>query len=168
MIQEQYWKELYQLKTHINFIELLLEKAECIDRIVKIILAISSSVSIGAWAIWNEYSYIWATIIAISQVISAINPFLPYSGRMKSYSSLIRELEELMVQSEFKWYSISEGKLSSEEINKARFDIRSIKQKSLHKYIQTTIPTDLKRHKKAEQTASDYLNNFYLSQEGYD
>ncbi len=78
-MQSQYWKELYQLKTHIGFIERQLEKSESIDRFLKIVLAIASSSSIGAWAIWNEYSWVWAGIIAFSQVITEITPFLPYT-----------------------------------------------------------------------------------------
>lgn len=161
MVQEQYWKELYQLKTHIRYIELLLEGSEGVDRTLKIILAIASSTSIGAWVIWNELSWIWATIIAGSQVISAISPFLPYKERIKAYTSLLHELEELMIQAESKWHSIAEGMLTATEINKARFDIRATKQKSLKKHIQTTIPTDKKLHSQAEKSATEYLTNFY-------
>lgn len=161
MVQEQYWKELYQLKTHIGFIELQLERAESIDRTLKIILAVASSSSIGAWVIWNHLSWIWAGIIALSQVISAINPYLPYKNRIKTYSSLLHELEELMIQAEFKWHAIAEGKLTATEINKARFDIRATKQRSLKKYINTTIPTDGNLHDKAEASATTYLENFY-------
>ena len=163
MVQSQYWKELYQLKTHIGFIERQLEKSERIDRFLKIFLAITSSSMIGAWAIWNEYSWIWASIIAFSQVITAVVPFLPYKNRIKAYSSLLNELEELMIRAEFKWHSISDGMLTATEINKARFDIRTAKQKSLKKYILTTIPTDNKLHEQAESSASDYLNHFYLT-----
>lgn len=161
MMQEQYWKELYQLKVHIHLIELLLERAERVDRVVKIILAVSSSVSIGAWAIWNHYSYVWAAIIATSQVLTAVRPFLPYSNRIKAYSPLIRELEELMIHSEYKWSAISNGELTTKQINKARFDLRCIKHKAIHKHIKTTIPTDLKLQKKAEEIAVNYLMNFY-------
>jgi len=161
MVQEQYWKEIYQLKTHIGFIELQLEKAERIERVLKIILAITSSSSIGAWVIWNHLSWLWAAIIAFSQVVTAINPYLPFKNRIKAYSSLLHELEELMIQAEFKWHSIAEGKLTATEINKARFEIRSTKQKSLKKYISTTIPSDSKLHAKAEECANDYLSNFY-------
>lgn len=161
MVQEQYWKELHQLKTHLGFIELLLERSESIDRALKIILAVASSSSIGAWAIWQQYSWVWAGIIAFSQVISAINPFLPYKNRIKAYSSLLHELEELMVQAEFKWHAIAEGELTPSEINKARFEIRAEKIKSLKKHIQTTIPTDNKLHEKAEASATQYLVNFY-------
>lgn len=161
MTQEQYWKEIYQLKTHIRYIELLLEKSERIDRALQMSLAIASSSSIGAWVVWKEFSFIWAAIIAGSQVISTINRFLPYKGRIKSYSSLLHELEELMIQAEFKWHSIADGQLTAEEINKARFYIRSNKQKFLKKYIQTTIPTDKKLHTQAEDSAGEYFINFY-------
>lgn len=161
MVQNQYWKELHQLKTHIGFIELQLEKAESVDRALKITLAVASSSSIGAWVIWNQLSWVWAGIIAFSQVISAISPYLPYKNRIKGYSSLLHELEELMIQAEFKWYSIAEGKLTASEINKARFNIRASKIKALKKHIQTTIPSDSKLHQKAEESAIQYLKNFY-------
>ncbi|MBF0232761.1 MAG: hypothetical protein HQK65_06955 [Desulfamplus sp.] len=161
MVQGQYWKELHQLKTHIYFIERLLERSESIDRYIKIIIAITSSSSIGAWAIWNQFSYVWASIIAFSQVISAISPFLPYKSRIKEYTSLLHEFEELMIQVEFKWHAIAEGELTATEINKSRFEIRSAKQKSLKKNISTTIPLDSKLQTKAETSASLYLNNFY-------
>ena len=91
------------------------------------VLAIASSSSIGAWAIWREYSWVWAGIIAFSQVVTAATPFLPYKKIIKSYSALIHELEDLMIKSESKWHAISDGKLTSSEINKARFYIRATK-----------------------------------------
>lgn len=161
MVQEQYWKEMYQLKTHIGFLDLLLERAEWKDRALKMILAIASSSSIGAWVVWKDFSSVWAGIIAFSQVVSAINPYLPYKNQIKSYSAILHELEELMIQSEFKWHAISEGNLTENEINKARFEIRTAKQKSLKKHIQTTIPNDRRLHAKAESSARDYFTNFY-------
>ncbi len=162
MVQEQYWKEIYQLKTHIGFIELQLEDAERIDRSLRIFLAIASSSSIGAWVIWNDFAWVWAGIIALSQIISVISMYLPYTSRIKTYSSLLHELEELMIQAEFKWHAIAEGKLTPTEINNARFKIRSAKQKSLRKHIPTTIPANDDFHEKAQESAKNYLQNFYL------
>lgn len=161
MVQTQYWKELHQLKTHIGYIELLLERAEKIDRTLKITLAIASSTSIGGWVIWEDMAWIWASVIALSQVISAINPYLPYRNQIKSYSSLLHELEELMIQSELKWHAVAEGKLTEAEINEARFSIRTIKIKSLRKHIPTTIPFDNKLHEQAERYSKEYFKNFY-------
>lgn len=165
MLQEQYWKELFQLKAHIAFVEILLEESENTDRKLKIVIAVASSSSIGAWAIWHTLSWLWAAIIAVSQVISAINQYLPYKSRMKTYSSLLVELEELMIKSESQWHAIAEGQLSATEINQARFDMRSAKQKSLNKHISTTIPTDEKVQAKAEKQAASYFSTFYPTRE---
>lgn len=162
MTQEQYWKELYQLKVHINYVENLLESSEAIDRMLKIILAVTASTSIGAWAIWQQFSWLWATIIALSQVVAAINPFLPYKERIKNYSTLLHELEEILIQAEFKWHSIAEGELTESEINQARFEVRTQKLKSLRKNLQgTTIPRNEKVRITAESTAREYFETFY-------
>src|SRR5690606_18075834 len=113
------------------YIEFLLDTSERIDRGLKIFLAIASSSSIGAWVVWSQLSYLWGSIIAISQVAAAVNPYLPYQSRIKEYTQLLRDLEELMIQMEFNWHAVAEGELSSEEINSFRFKIRSEKQKAL-------------------------------------
>lgn len=161
MVQSQYWKEIYQLKVHIAFIELLLERSERIDRGLKMFLAIASSSSIGAWVIWKQFSWVWATIIACSQVVSAIIQYLPYRHRIKTYSSLLNELEEIMIQAEFKWHAIADGQMTEAEINKSRFSVRANKQKALKKHIHTTIPVNEKLQGKAEQSAIAYFNTFY-------
>jgi hypothetical protein len=66
-----------------------------------------------------------------------------------------------MIQAEYKWHAVAEGKLTSTEINKARFEIKARKQKSLDKYVTTTIPEDETIHTQAEDYARDHLINFY-------
>lgn len=162
MAQERYWIELYQLKVHINYVEAHICDAERKDRVIKIIMAITSSASIGAWAIWREFAFIWAAIIAFSQVIAAISPHLPFKERLKTYCSLLHELEELFIQSEAKWHDIASGKLEEEEINKARTALRLQKQKLLKKHLPSNvIPTDNKKADKAEELALRYFSTFY-------
>jgi hypothetical protein len=162
MLQKQYWREVYQLKVHINIVEMLLESSEKIDRTLKIILAVSASTSIGAWALWSHLSWVWGSVIASSQVITAINPFLPYRGRISSYAALLHELEELMIEAELAWHGIAEGERTKAEINKARFRIRAQKLKALKKHLGgSTIPNSDQIAAKAEDTANDYFRTFY-------
>lgn len=161
MVQEQYWKELHELKTHIYFIEYHLERAEKIDRTLKIVLAVASSSSIGAWVIWSKVAGLWATIIAVSHVISAISQYLPYLNRIKSYSKVLNELNELIIQAEYRWHDIASGKLTPSEINAERFELRNKKNKSLKEHIPTTIPSNDVFHQKAEEKSREYFNNYY-------
>lgn len=162
MAQERYWKELYQLKVHINYVEAHIHEAEKHDRHIKIFMAVASSASIGAWAIWRELSFLWGGIIALSQVLAAISPHLPYKTRLKTYSSVLHELEELFIQSEAKWYDIALGKHDDNEINKARTSLRLQKHKILKKHLPSSvIPDDTEKAGKAEELALNYFSTFY-------
>ena len=162
MYQNQYWKEIYQLKVHANYISLYLEESELYNRAINTFLAVSSSSSICGWAIWQEYDYIWAFIIALSQLLTAIKLYLPYKSRMKPLSGLLHEFEQLMIQTESKWYDVSEGKLTNKEIHELRFRVRSQKTKSLKKYFPSgTLPENKKLFSVAKTNANIYFKNFY-------
>ena len=162
MAQERFWKELYQLKVHINYVEAHILDAEKRDRHIKIFMAITSSASIGAWTIWKELSFLWGGIIALSQVLAAISPHLPYKTRLKTYSSVLHELEELFIQSEAKWHDIALGKQDENEINKARTNLRLQKQKIMKKHLPSSVISyDAKKAGKAEELALNYFSTFY-------
>ena len=160
--QNRYWKEFYQLRVHVNYLELYMGQTELFDKSVNIFLAITSSSSICGRAIWNKYGFVWAVIIAVSQLVTAIKQFLPYKTRLKALSGLLRELEELSTQAEMRWFDVAEGHLPDEDINKLQYEIRTKKIKSLHKHLSTnTLPKKVKLFKKAEEDSRTYINNFY-------
>lgn len=160
--QERYWKELFELKVHVNYLELYMEKSELIDKSINIFLAVTSSSSICGWAIWNKYSFLWAVIIASSQLINAVKQFLPYKTRLKATGGIMRELEELSTFAEMKWFDVAEGNLTEEEINKLQFDIRSKKTKSVQKHLGiNTLPKKENLFCKAKKSAEIYIKNFY-------
>lgn len=82
-MQEKYWKYMVQIKAWIFYLDVYTEDSYRWDRIINIVVAIASSTSIAAWAIWQKYSFVWSIIIAISQVLTTIKGFLPYSKRLK-------------------------------------------------------------------------------------
>lgn len=162
MTQEHFWKELYRLKFHICLMELLLEKNERYDRGIMIFLAVTSSASIGGWAIWRDFGFVWAFVIAASQVLNAIRQYLPFKDRLKSYSGLLNELEDIYLRAESQWLEISAGIWNDAEIKKALDDLRVRRQKAFRKNLpETTIPESGKIAGLAEDKAFSYFNNFY-------
>lgn len=160
--QRRYWTELFELRVHVNYLELYMEESELKDKSINIFLAVTSSSSICGWAIWNKYGFIWAVIIAASQLINAVKQFLPYRTRLKATSGIMRELEELSIFAEKKWFDVAEGKLTEEEINKLQFEIRSKKTKAIQKHLgMNTLPEKGKLFREAKQSAEIYINNFY-------
>lgn len=160
--QDRYWKELYQLRVHVYYLGLYFEQSEKLEKGINAFLAITSSSSICGWAIWNKYSFVWALIIAISQLITAVKQFLPFKKRMKAISSLLRDLEELLNFAEMRWFDVAEGRLTNEEINRLQFEIRKKKNKLLHKHLShQSLPEKKKLFNKAKEMAQTYVTNFY-------
>ena len=105
---------------------------------------------------------IWGIIIAASQVVTVIKNFLPYKTRMKSLSGLRDEFEELVLFTERKWFPVSEGKLTEEEIHELQFEVRERKSRALKKQVgNNTLPEKPKLLTRAQASADVYFNNFY-------
>lgn len=165
-LQEHYWKEFYRLKVHASFIELHLGRTEYIDRGLKMFLAVTSSASIGGWVVWREYAIVWAFLIAASQVVNAVSQFLPYKERLRSFSGLLSDLEDLVVQVEDHWLQIAAGEQTEDEIRKALLELRTRRMKSFKKHFPgSTIPEASKLFVKAEAKASSYFENFYTQEQ---
>ncbi len=169
MYQLRYWKELYQIKVHLNYLELYLQDSEMKDRSINIFLAITSSGSIAGWAIWQQAAILWAVIIAASQVVTVIKNFLPYKTRMKSLSGIVQEFEDIILFTEKRWFDVSEGNLTEEEIHNLQFEVRTRKTKALKKHLgNNTLPEKSKLLSKAQNSADVYFNNFYPVEESND
>lgn len=146
------------MKTHAVYLELLLSETEGIDRGIKIFLALISTGSIASWAIWKEAQFIWAFLIAISQVLNAILPYLPYKERMKALSALARELDELAIHTEIKWLEVAAGELTEKEMRKLHADMLTKASSAAQKHFpNNSIPNDPVLMQKAETTATKYL-----------
>jgi hypothetical protein len=160
--QEQYWQELYELKVHTAYLSIYLLKTEKIDTYINAFLAITSSGSIAGWAIWKEYQFVWASIIVLSQFITAIKIFLPYNLRIKNISKVLKEMELLSIEYEKKWFYIAEGEKNIEEIHTLRFEIKEKKSKIMSKYFTTNILPDNKKYlEEAENIVLQNINNYY-------
>ena len=120
-MQEKYWYYMVQIKASIYYLEIYAEHSYKWDRRVNVYGAIASSSSIAAWAIWKDWSYIWAFIIAISQVFTAIKEYLPFGRRLKFLRPFTEEMKLLYITMEYDWYKVAEGELTETEINTLLF-----------------------------------------------
>lgn len=162
MAQERFWKEFHQLKVQVIYVQELLLEAERNERVAKMAIAITSSASIGAWVVWKDLAWLWGAIIAGSQVFSAIYPHLPYKGRLKTYSSVLRDLEKLFIDAEHKWQSVADGSLSVQKINAERNLLHKKKGEILNRHMPTGVfPSSSKIQDRAENEAANYFSYYY-------
>ena len=132
------------------------------DKTINVFLAITSSSSIAAWAIWQKHDIVWAVIIALSQVVTAVKPFLPFKVRLKAVADLNDRIQDISLECEKGWFAVAEGELTEKEIHehciKLRNDALTAEKKCLKNIV---LPKNKKLLKRAEQDADLYLTKNY-------
>lgn len=159
-MQEKYWRYMVQIKAWIFYLDVYEENSYKWDRRINIFSAVASSTSIAAWAIWQQLSYVWSFIIAISQVLNAIKEFMPYNRRMKVIVPFMKDLEFLYNKIEYNWFKVSEGELTEEEINELLYTFKNeftnIENKNLK---EETLLENESFKKLADQKTDIYFQN---------
>lgn len=116
-MQKTYWNKMTQCKYALCYFDAHLARCVRIDRAIKIFSAIASSAAIAAWTAWQDLSFYWGLVIAISQVLMAVNEFLPYKKRVKELSDIKAALTPVYYDMEKEWHYVSNGEMNEEQIN---------------------------------------------------
>lgn len=167
MYQDQYWNEVVELRSRSFYLQRLLEINQKTERTINCFLAITSSSSIAGWAIWHEYSFVWAVLIASSQVVTAVRGFLPYAVRIKNLKQASKEMNDLMIHAETRWISVANGSLTDEEVQMERLDVKKRVNTIVDKGLGVDpIPKDDAAFKYAEHEAECYFRRYYPVTQG--
>ncbi len=160
-MQERYWNYLKEKRIYVYYLDAEAECSYIVDKAVKIYCALSSSTSIAAWAVWSQYSFVWAALIAVSHVITAVYDLLPFSKKLKTAAPFIKELKQLCNRIEHDWFQVSSGKLTEEEINDLLYHYEEEFIGLENKYQKKELSLSSKRFmKKAIEKTDIYLERF--------
>ena len=159
--QGRYWNFMVELSVHIYYLEEFLRYYQAIERGMKYVLAIASSSSIAGWAIWQKYSFIWAFLIASSQVLNAVKHLLPFAQREKIIKTILPELSILFSDVELQYYKVANGLLSDCSIHEQTIKFKQRKDKIILEINDNALPERQDFLKKAENKTNTYLHNYY-------
>ncbi len=122
--QDQYWLEMQQLRLSAIYVQRYRDSIARMETTVAAIRAITSSGSIGAWVIWRQYAFVWAALIAISQIADALRDVFPFRKRRQALSGWCNALNRLFVDAQRDWDSIASGILSNPKIANLTHQLR--------------------------------------------
>lgn len=151
---------MVQIKAWTFYLDIYAEDSYKWDRRINIYGAIASSSSIAAWTIWQNWSFIWAAIIAISQVLTAIKQYLPFGRRLKYLQPFIEDMKLLYLKMEYDWYKVAAGELSETEINGLLYSYKKEYSGIESKYLKEEILVENVKYKnKADIKTEEYFKN---------
>lgn len=123
-MKEQIWATLCDTRFKGYCLTFLVGKFQRWDRNINIFLAMASSGSIAAWAIWQVYPKVWGFIIAVSQVLTVLKPYFPYFKYVKELNSKSLSVDQINIEIEKLWYKMQNNKISEVDAVEAYFDIK--------------------------------------------
>lgn len=121
-LTDKIWATYCNMKFKGFLFGLLFSKYQKWDRNINIFLAIASSGSIAAWAIWKDHPILWSSIIVLSQVITTIKPYFPYIKVIKELNSRCYKIDLLNIEYERFWNKIQRGTLTEDTIEQFYYD----------------------------------------------
>lgn len=161
--QQTYWQEFIQLKADTCYVRDYRNELGKWVTVVAAIRAIASAGGIAAWAVWKQYAYLWACIIAASQVADALKNVFPFYKRRGALSKWSRTLNKLFVEAQRDWDAISGGECTNAQIRRLSHRLRLRKQQAEAKYIPHGLATRDDLFDKAQSEASLFFAARYGS-----
>ncbi|MBM4385259.1 MAG: hypothetical protein FJ091_18055 [Deltaproteobacteria bacterium] len=156
--QQQYWTEMTEFGWESNYLLELIQRDETLHRRIDVILAVASSASISGWAIWSELGFVWAGVIAASQVIATVRHVFSLRERLHKCPRYRVELEQLLLAAERDWFDVAEGIVDERRIHEMRISLRERKAEAEYRCLgELTIPSDSTLSTRADQLTRDYF-----------
>ncbi len=159
--QRLYWNEMINLKADAAFIRLYRDSRGKWVTTLGTLKAIASCGGIAAWVVWKEYAFVWAAIIAASQVADALKDVFPFAKEHKAASIHSMTLDNLFNDVQLEWENIFSGRYTDEEIMKLRHKLGKMQLDAL----QHNFPDELAdRHTlliQAKEIAVSYFATTY-------
>ena len=160
-LRDNIWATFCNMKYKGFLFYMLVSKYQRLDRTVNIFLALSSSGSIAAWAIWPHIPVVWSCVIAASQVITTVKPYFPYSKIIKELNGRCYKMELLNIEYERFWNQIQRKTLTDDMIEQSHFDRNKLYAEVLNFPDDIVFDTTLAIEEKANDKMKNYLNTHF-------
>lgn len=138
-----------------------IQRFQRIDRRLNIILALASSSSVAAWAIWKEIPYVWGAIIALSQVIQTVKPYFPYSRYIRELNDKNKKLQAINLRLEMLFYEIDYGNVKDRDFSKEYFALKKEADEICFFNADSSFSFTESDEQKANQDTAHYLKQNY-------
>ena len=159
--QETYWNQLVLLKVVACYVRRYRdEQAWWITRI-GVFKAIVTSGTIGAWAVWKDYAFLWGILLGAAQVLDAAKEFIPQTKNRRSASEFVNAIEAIIIDARFEWYEVFTGKYEAGDIMDRWRKLARLLNETEGKHFPDGLPVNPERQRLAEAEANSYILNTY-------
>jgi hypothetical protein len=103
-MRERFWNNLIDLRFKAYYYECYAGFVSVVDTVLSIIIALVTSVSVGAWLKNRDEAELCAAIILIAQALAVIRPLIPSLRKSAEYTKCALAHEKLYNAMEAIWF----------------------------------------------------------------
>jgi hypothetical protein len=156
-----YWREFGQLKAASICMRHYRKDAGRRLRAVEIVKAVAASGGIAAWAVWQQFPFLWTGIIAAAQVADVLKNVFPFAHTHTAAAQLTVALELLSVDCENDLDRVLSGRLSGDSITRLRAQLRRRRVEAERRFFPQGVDFSPKIVQLAAEEAGAYLTMTY-------
>lgn len=143
--QERYWNELTELRISVYYLEMLESRLRKKDFFFRAFLLVASAGSVAGWVIWEAYPGLWAGIIGLAQLLTVLEPIMPFRRLLKGVSALSPTRENHAIDVEEQWLDVAEGNLTNTKINALCAEIQRRRLRDATSHLKEIVIPDNRR-----------------------
>ncbi|WP_040551575.1 hypothetical protein [Rheinheimera nanhaiensis] len=160
-MRDRLWYYLQNSKFKAGYLCELSKTASTCGNIYSFILALGSAGSVAAWAIWNEFPYVWASIVGISQILHVAKPHIPFLKNDKEYIELCFKYEFLYLKYEKLWCRYEKGTEDENFLETEFYELRDIEVNFLNNVRHVHVPNFKRLIEKVSQEVEKELSRTF-------
>lgn len=160
------WGQIQNSKFQEIYLNLLLERFQKRDRLLNVFLVIATSSSISAWAIWktDALEWLWALVVASSQVVLLIKPYLNYNKYIKELNDKYYLLRRINLDYEILWMKFKYEKTTTDEVFEKYSELKRLVSEKMVFSEDMIFSENDRIYQKSKAKLKDYLTiHFNLS-----
>ena len=115
------------------------EKSYKTDRFITVFMVFATSLSVGAWAIWQKLPWLWAAISMVSQSVALIRPHFPFAKRVSALKYYLPEVDALCIDMESDYLKMQIEDIDDNTIRKLILHYETTHSKISSKYIDSDL-----------------------------
>jgi hypothetical protein len=160
-MENRVWKGMANVKFRSIYTAKVSRRINYIGNGYSIFFSLASASSVATWAIWKEYPYLWATIVAISQVLHIAKPYLPFSKGARDFIEMSLLYEEIYLEYEKLWYDNIKENRNEAAIEKRLNELKQKEHGVDKRYKHIVCPEFKSLINKADNETNNFLTNSF-------
>ena len=123
-MRNRIWNNLANIRFKALYTAQVSRRAYYVGNAYSFFLAFAAASSVSAWAIWEKYPVVWASIVAISQVLHIAKPYVPFIGRDREFMEMSLQFELLYLAYEKLWFDYAKDDHDEDVMEKTFYGCR--------------------------------------------